>query len=970
MVEFLLLTFFGTINFHHGPFVLLSSMNHRINYQPIVLALAATLLGAGLFYLPYLAVRSKTIENFRSQQVILARQAATELQAYFSTYEKALLYLSQQPSIVQLDESGKNLLRDFYSIHTEDLNGIITLSADGHAHFTYPETTATAAAEGLCPKMRGQIYAEVSELDFPGPEPPELAFVAPIVHEEQFSGCLAFPFPYEQIAERALNRIIVHQNGYVLLFSQTGIILHATKPNLVGTLSTALKGTQEDLQQFALAITEGENQLLKLNRSPLALDDTDVEPIYAVVYPVRLSGGKTWSIALMTPAKEVLGAMAEFRSQWLLVTSVAVVAVALLSFFLSGVVDARKQEQQARTMEEQLAKLLALVPMGVVLLDARQAIVYANLEARRLLEGERQANLIGHPLADYLHPDDQTAVLEQIRSPAPGQTVGIEHAVLRSAENVLHDISITASISPLGAQPQCIVLIRDTTEEQRALAWQRRLAMAVNQVKEAVLIAAADCTMEYVNMAVCEMTGYSRGECIGQPTRMLWAKEQDAHFEQKMADVVALGEVWRGRIVNQRKNSSLFVAAATVSPVRDAQGVITHFVLVQRDITHEVEIEARMRQAQKMEAIGTLAGGIAHDFNNILGGIIGFTDMTLLQTTPGTELHNNLVHIRQGGKRAADLVQQILTFSRQSAEDLSPIVIAPIVLESLKLMRATLPSTIEIIQDIAAEKAKVVAAPVQIQQIVMNLCANAFYAMKEKGGQLTIRLREQNGAQLGRTEEAQKLWAVLLVKDTGEGMESEILQRIFTPFFTTKQPGEGTGMGLSVVHGIVRELGGEISVQSEPGKGSIFTVLLPVVDHNGNGGLLVGEEPLPQGTEHILVVDDEKEIRETCRMMLGHLGYTITTTANPLEVVDLIAQADPSVDLVITDQTMPKMTGLDLTERIRSQYPQIPVILCTGYSDRLNYDIAREAGACDLLMKPVDLHGLSVAVRFALEMSR
>lgn len=177
-------------------------------------------------------------------------------------------------------------------------------------------------------------------------------------------------------------------------------------------------------------------------------------------------------------------------------------------------------------------------------------------------------------------------------------------------------------------------------------------------------------------------------------------------------------------------------------------------------------------------------------------------------------------------------------------------------------------------------------------------------------------------------------------------------------------------MGLSVVHGIVRELGGEISVQSEPGRGTVFTVLLPVAEHNGNGGLLSSEEPLARGSEHILVVDDEQEIRQTCRMMLGHLGYTVTTSAAPQEVVELIAGAQPPIDLVITDQTMPKLTGLDLTEAIRRQYPHIPVILCTGYSDKLNYDIAREAGACDLLMKPVDLHDLSVAVRFALEMSR
>ncbi|MDD2462725.1 MAG: PAS domain S-box protein [Desulfobulbus sp.] len=945
-------------------------MSHRISYQPIVLALAATLLIAGLFYLPYLAVRSKTIENFRNQQVLLARQASTEFQTYFSTYEKALIYLSQQPSIQELDESGKALLRDFYSIHPEDLNGIIRLDAAGRPLFVHPETASTAASSVHCPQLAHQNSAEISELPVLGVGPPELAFVAPIVHQEKFSGCLAFPFPFEHITGRALDPIILHQSGYVLLLSQAGRILHAPEPSLLGARYDRLNGTSEDLEQFAAAVVDGQNRLIKLSRSLLATNGTEIEPVYAMLYPVRLSGGNTWSIVLVTPAKEVLGAMAEFRSQWLLVTSVAVVAVGLLSFFLGGVVDARRQEQQVRAMEEQLAQLLALVPMGVVVLDVRQTLVYANLEAKRLIGAELQPTLIGHPLEEYLHPDCQISVLEQIRKPAPGQTVNIEQAVLRNVEGALHDISITASASTLGSQQQCIVLIRDITEERRALAWQRRLAMAVDQVKEAVLIAAADGTIEYVNIAVGEMTGYSRGECIGQPTRILWAKEQDAHFEQKMTDVVDLGEVWRGRIVNQRKNSSLFVTAATVSPVRDSKGTITHFVLVQRDITHEVEIETRMRQAQKMEAIGTLAGGIAHDFNNILGGIIGFTDMALLQAGAGTDLHSNLQHIRQGGKRAADLVQQILTFSRQSAEVLSPIVLAPIIHESLKLMRATLPSTIEIIQEIDAVNAKVVAAPVQIQQIVMNLCANAFYAMKEKGGHLTIRLREQNGTQLGKSEEANNLWAVLEVKDTGQGMENETLQRIFTPFFTTKQPGEGTGMGLSVVHGIVRELGGEITVQSEPTQGTVFTVRLPIVAHNGNGNLLSSEKPLPRGSEHILVVDDEKEIRETCRMMLGHLGYTITTTAHPLEVPELIAHAVPPVDLVITDQTMPKLTGLDLTEKIRSRYPQIPVILCTGYSDRLNYDIAREAGACDLLMKPVDLRGLSLAVRFALEMSR
>jgi PAS domain S-box-containing protein len=755
------------------------SMSHRISYQPIILALAATLLVAGLFYLPYLAVRSKTIET--SQQILLARQVANELHTYITTYEKALIYLSQQPSIQNLDDSGKLLLQDFYSIHPEDLNGILRLDASGQPLFAFPENIATAAASKHCQQMHSQYPPEVSELPAVEGTEPELVFSTPIMRQGRFDGCLAFPFPYLRITDRSLNRIVLHHDGKALLFNQAGRILHAPDTELVGTRFGALDVEIDELAQFLKAINRSENTLIKLSRSPLVRDPANQEPVYAVLYPVRLAGGKSWSIALITPERQVLGAMAQFRSQWLLVTVVVMATVGLLSFFLYGTMAVRREEMETRAMEEQLAKLLGLIPMGVLILDPEQNIVYTNLEAERLINEQQGGELIGRTFASLLHPECRENVVEHIRQPAPGQVVNIDQALLLTAGGTLRDISITASASGLGAQPQSIILIRDISEQQRALAWQRRLAMAVDQVKEAVLIAAADGTIEYVNMALGEMTGFSRGECAGQPARMLWAKEQDAHFEQKMADVVELGEVWRGRIVNQRKNGSLFVAAATVSPVRDILGAISHFVLVQRDITHEVEVDARMRQAQKMEAIGTLAGGIAHDFNNILGGIIGFTDMALLQATPGSDLHNNLLHVRQGGKRAADLVQQILTFSRQSAEERSPIALAPVIQESLKLMRATLPSTIEIVQDLAATEAKVVAAPVQIQQIVMNLCANGFYAMKDQGGQLTIRLRQLSGFQLKKTEEADRPWAVLTVQDTGQGMEDEILQRTSPP---------------------------------------------------------------------------------------------------------------------------------------------------------------------------------------------
>ena len=598
--------------------------------------------------------------------------------------------------------------------------------------------------------------------------------------------------------------------------------------------------------------------------------------------------------------------------------------------------------------------------MGVLLTDADGLVIYANQEATAMAAAAGRSLLGGRPLVAMLEAACRQAAGEQIRRAAAGRAEP-PLAVRLAGDGPPRQAMLTATPYRQDGGGQCIVVVRDVTAERAAEESRSRLAEAVDQVQEAVLIADRRGTIEYVNAALAAMTGYSREESIGQPVRMLLEKEQEAHFDQQIEELVNQGEVWRGRLVNRRRDGSLFMAATTVSPVRDSAGAITHFISVQRDITHEAEVETRMRQAQKMEAIGTLAGGIAHDFNNILGGIVGFTDMALLYAEPGSEVHGNLLHIRQGGRRAADLVQQILTFSRQSAAEKVPVLIAPIIRESLKLLRASLPATIAIDQQLTGADVRVLATPVQIQQIVMNLCANAFHAMREQGGTLTIRLAEADAdADGGRLS--------LTVADTGQGIDHDLLDRIFTPFFTTKKPGEGTGMGLSVVHGIVTDLGGEISVQSEPGRGTTFVVLLPSTEARPGSTLVSSEGVLPTGREHILVIDDEKEIRDICRMMLGHLGYTVTTLGRPEEALGLLADARPRIDLVITDQTMPRLTGAELTAAIRRDFPGLPVILCTGYSDRLNYDLAREAGACDLLMKPVDLRGLGAAVRAALDM--
>lgn len=949
-------------------------MKAKFSYQHIASALLATLLLAGLFYLPYLSVRDETIDTFRSQQILFAQQAGSGLQSFLATYEKALAYLVQQPGIQAMDDGARALLENFISIHPADLSAIVRVDATGAVLFSTPAGALgqEAAGAGLCLQARegqGPLLGEV--LTAAGKEA-RVLFAAPVTEGGRFAGCLSFALPFASLVDRLLGPIPRQHDGAVLLFSRQGQLLYGPDAGLVGRDLDDLGGAPGDREQLRRQLLAKEQGIALLDRDLLG-SPTATHParrMYAVLFPVELGGGASWSIVILAPVTEVLGAMAEFRSQWFLVTGLAVLAVGLLSFFLSGLVARRREEQRRRAVEEQLAGLLDLAPLAVFLLDQKDAIVYANQEAVRLVAGAEASVPLGSDFLAFFPPASRRSVVAGIRDSAAGQAVSIDGLRLLTHSRLERETVITITPFPLGDQLQRIVIVRDVTEERRAEKMRSHLAAAVDQVKESVLIADRRETIEYVNTALGEMTGYQRQECCGQPVRLLWAGEQEAHFEQRLADVIHRGEVWRGRIVNRRKDGSLFVTAATVSPVRDSLGVISHFVAVQRDITFEVEVESRMRQAQKMEAIGILAGGIAHDFNNILGGIIGFTDMALLQSPAESELHHNLLHIRRGGKRAADLVQQILTFSRQSAEEKMPVAVAALVKESLQLMRATLPATIAITLELAAEEAMVLAAPVQIQQIVINLCANALYSMREKGGHLFIRLDRLTAEQCQQGEQGGGDWLSLVVEDTGQGIDSGILSHIFTPFFTTKKPGEGTGMGLSVVHGIVRELGGEITVQSQPGVVTTFTVLLPVVDGVDQGALLSSEAPLPVGSEHILVVDDEKEIRETYQMMLNHLGYTVTPVATPGEVLGRISTAEPRIDLVITDQTMPIQTGVALTGEIRRLYPDLPVILCTGYSDRLNADIAREAGACDLLMKPVDLRGLGTAVRAALDLNR
>lgn len=424
---------------------------------------------------------------------------------------------------------------------------------------------------------------------------------------------------------------------------------------------------------------------------------------------------------------------------------------------------------------------------------------------------------------------------------------------------------------------------------------------------------------------------------------------------------------WEGEIWNKRKNGELFPEFLNINTVADANGQVDHYIALFSDISEEKETEEKqerlqhdLQQAQKMESLGQLTGGIAHDFNNLLAIINGYSSLTLEQCLEqGDErLAGYMRHVNNASDRATRLVSQMLAFSRSDKADDMPIQLAPLVKEDIKLLRASLPSTIDIKSDISTELPNVVMDPTQLHQIMMNLAVNARDAM-QGAGTLTIRLGCARGIDTRSPVTYKPVkgdWIELAVTDTGSGIDAETAENIFQPFFTTKELGKGTGMGLSVIYGIMENHSGHILLDSEPGKGSTFRMLFAPLrqeenmqDDNEQGA---NEVPLGDSSE-ILVVDDELSLGIFMEALLNTYGYQATSMTDSSEALELFKQDPARFSMLITDQTMPLMTGMELIGRIREIRPDLPVILCTGYSDKVD-----AKGAADLdipfFEKPID----------------
>jgi len=605
----------------------------------------------------------------------------------------------------------------------------------------------------------------------------------------------------------------------------------------------------------------------------------------------------------------------------------------------------------------------------VTIQDREMRIVRANKAAHDLF-GYRLGELKGRKCHNVFFGKDfpckKCPLTETVADGCP-HTWTIHNPVLDRTFSV----SSFPVFSESGNMHLLVHVARDVTQYLQNESEKNRLMAAIEQASESVVISDHKGVIQYVNPAFESSTGYTRIEAIGRNLNILKSGVHDRQFYDEMWQTLQSKHVWRGRLTNRRKNGTLFKEDATISPVLDSSGEIINYVGLKRDVTREELLEKQLHQAMKMEALGTLAGGIAHDFNNILAAMIGYGEMAKSQLPRDHPARKDIDQVLAGGDRAADLVKQILTFSRQeSYGQFRLLKVQYIVREIIKLLRPSLPATIELVHEIDNSCRSIFADPGQIYQVLMNLCTNARQSIGEDHGRITIRLSERQSVEgldgFGVSLEKSEGYLDLEVADTGCGIEENKLAKIFDPFYTTKKIEQGTGLGLAVVHGIIKKHKGEIHVASKVGAGTTFHVYL-AVDGRDIDTREKRVRAVRGGNERIMVVDDEVPVIEVFRAILENVGYRVEAFHESIAAVKKFRENPDCCDLVLTDMLMPGMTGAELAREFLALRPELPIIMLTGHSDNFDSGRAKMLGIRELIQKPVKKEKLQHIVREILE---
>ena len=648
--------------------------------------------------------------------------------------------------------------------------------------------------------------------------------------------------------------------------------------------------------------------------------------------------------------------------------------IELYDGFTVDVTDQKGAEEALRESEEFLRTIVENIPDMIFVKNAKDLRFVRFNKAGEELLGYSREELIGKNDYDFFPKEEADFFTKKDRGVlSSGKHLDIPEELIQTknkGERILHTKKIPI-INKEGMPQYLLGISEDITERKQAEEALResdkKFRILFDESPHATAVTEPqNGRILDVNSKFCELTGYCKEESIGKTTTDmgLYSKKDRARLIQEMKDRGMVKGLELG-CTTKRGTKLTGAIYARLLNISGTSYMLTMFV----DITEQRRLEAQLQQSQKMEAIGTLAGGIAHDFNNILAVILGNTELVSFDVPNSDPAAKSLKAIHQASIRAKGMVKQLLAFSRKNDEKSRPFNMTPIIKESMKMLRSAIPTSVEFKQHLSGDLCNVLGDATQINQIVMNLVTNAAHAMSEEGGLLEVTLEN-----IALQEEKSCFdWVLspgkyvrLKVRDTGEGIAPAIIERIFEPYYTTKEVGKGTGMGLSVVHGIVKRHGGGIRVESEVEKGTIFEIYFPALE-NAAEEKKEPEGEIKGGSERILFVDDEESLVSLNQQSLERLGYNVKSTTKPMEALEWFRTDPDQFDVIITDMTMPQMTGDRLAAEVLKIRPHLSVIICTGYSERMSAKKAETLGVSKYIEKPIGLRNLASSIREVLD---
>ena len=640
--------------------------------------------------------------------------------------------------------------------------------------------------------------------------------------------------------------------------------------------------------------------------------------------------------------------------------------------------DRMRAEQKLTAFAQEWQETFNAITDGVCIIDkATGRILQCNRGMTGLLK-KSYSEITGRSCCELVHGSAEP--IKKCPLVRMWNTRRSETAVVQMGEKWLQ-IKVDPVINNKGQLVGAVHVASDITERKNAdealQESEKKFRLAFANAQDAILWTDMESgAIINCNKAAEELFGKARVQIVGRQYTALGFDDKSerirALFTEPGPDQKNSVEVEIPTASGDRKTVTIAVSTMLVERKEIVQAIIRDITGRKKAEKEKIDLEVQLSQKQKMEAIGTLAGGIAHDFNNILAAMQGYVELSLEDLPEDAAVRDNLEQVLSCGNRAAKLVRQILTFSRKDQQEKGVLQISSIVKEVLKMLRSSLPATIKIRRKIEADSSLVLADPTQLHQVLVNLCTNASHAMREAGGLLEVSLTDVNfesETKVGDESLPRGPYVKLSVSDTGCGMEKEVMERIFEPFFTTKKVGEGTGLGLSVVHGIVKSHNGAIAVDSTPGKGSTFDIFFPRVESN-EVQAPESSEPATPKQEVILLVDDEEVMVDVTKQILERLGYSVVATTSSIVALEAFQEEPDEFDLVITDQTMPNMTGTQLARELIAIKPDIPVILCSGYPENVNLEEVQSIGIKKFITKPISKQDIAALIREVLDRER